>query len=66
MAIKRETLIPKSKSNIFKVKTLSKTKILQQKKTSLYHKFGFTDAIEETLLALSVSKDPLLQELITK
>ena len=60
LTLRRETLLPNPKSNIFKVKTMSKTKTMGQKKAALVGRFAFNEAIEETLLVDSVTKDMLI------
>ena len=61
MTLRRETIIPKPKSSMYKVKTtMGRAKSRGQKKTAIYSRFGFTDAIEETLLLDAVTKDMLI------
>ena len=60
MTLRRETIIPQPKSNHFKVKTMSKYKTKSQRKTAIVARFGFTEAIEETLLVDAVTKDMLI------
>jgi hypothetical protein len=56
MTLRRETIFPKPKNNLYKVKTtMGKAKTLGQKKTAIYSRFGFTDAIEETFLLDAVT-----------